>query len=75
MATTIVKNIGKLGRRVLIEFLLIKYAEGCKVDYTVSLSLGRNHGIGISLLCPLFLAEINLMPLFASTHIYYLENG
>jgi hypothetical protein len=72
---TITRNIGKLGRRVPIEFLMIKYKEGCKVDLQLSFSIGYNHGIGISVLCSYFLCEINIMPLEKSTHIYYMENG
>jgi hypothetical protein len=72
---TIAKNIGKLGRRVPIEYLLISYSDKCKIDYTFGLSVGLRHGIGFSLLCPHFLVEINLLPLMTNTHSYYLENG
>lgn len=72
---TIVKNLGKLGKRTFLEFLFIGYPNGSKVDATISFSIGRNHGTGISLLCPCFLMEINLLPLTACTHTYYMENG
>lgn len=70
-----VRNLGKLGRRTLVEFLLIRYQNGSKVDFTISFSFGRHHGIGVSLLCPYFLMETNLLPLTSCTHIYYMENG
>ena len=75
MKNTTVKNIGRLGRRVLIEYLLIRYTEKLKIDYTISLSIGSNYGLGISLLGPFFLIEINLLPLAARTQTFYLENG
>lgn len=75
MNNTVVRNVGSLGRRVLAEFMLIRYSDECKIDFTVSISAGTYHGIGLSILCPYFLIELNLLPLKACTQAYYMDNG
>ncbi len=71
---TIAKNLGKLGKWTLLELLLIRYPSGSNVDTSISLAIGKQHGIGISMLCPYFLLELNLLPLTVCTHSYYIEN-
>ena len=75
MKDMIAKDIVRIGNRVLLEFLLLKQDPKVQVDLSMCFSVGFKFGLGLSMLAPGFLLEINVLPLARHTHRHYIDHG
>lgn len=73
-AKTVAKTAGKIGNRALFDFLFLCQEPYASIDPQVTISLGRNYGIGISFLCHNFLIELSLLPLLINTNAELLKD-
>lgn len=74
MKRTIAKDIGRIGKRTIVDFLLLCQNPKVPVDRSLTITAGYHYGLGFSLLTPRFLFEVNLLPLSNHTHLHHMEN-
>ena len=68
MTEILAKNLGKVAKRALVEVLYMKNDRALVSNYSLSFSVDSHYGLGISVLCPYFLFELNFLPLVSKTY-------
>ena len=68
------KNIGKIGNRIAIELLLIRYKKSFSNDCGFSVYFSYYYGISVEVSCALFIFEISFLPLATYTHSHLSKN-
>lgn len=71
----VTKSIGKIGDRILVDFLVLKQKPGPFKDYSLNMSISYRYGLGVSILLPFLLAELSLLPRYEDSNEYYHSNG